>query len=83
MKNKITPIFITQVAYNGIKDQKLFLINEKLKDFSENNNFQLIKLDEIINMDLYDFYDEMHTTPNGSKKIADTIYPYLKKMLVN
>ena len=34
-------------------------------------------------MDLYDFYDEMHTTPNGSKKIADTIYPYLKKMLVN
>ena len=83
MKNKITPIFIKQVAYNGIKDQKLFLINEKLKDFSENNNFQLIKLDEIINMDLYDFYDEMHTTPNGSKKIADTIYPYLKKMLVN
>ena len=83
IKNNITPIFITQITFNGIKDQKLFLINEKLKDFSKNNGFQLIKLDEIINMSLYDFYDEMHTTPNGSKKIADTIYPYLKKMLLN
>jgi len=83
IKNNITPIFITQITFNGIKDQKLFLINEKLKDFSKNNGFQLIKLDEIINMGLYDFYDEMHTTPNGSKKIADAIYPYLKKMLLN
>ena len=83
IKNNITPIFITQITFNGIKDQKLFLINEKLKDFSKNNGFQLIKLDEIINMSLYDFYNKMHTTPNGSKKIADTIYPYLKKMLLN
>ena len=83
IKNKITPIFITQITFNGIKDQKLFWINEKLKDFSKNNGFQLIKLDEIINMSLYDFYDEMHTTPKGSKKIADAIYPYLKKMLLN
>ena len=58
IKNNITPIFITQITFNGIKDQKLFLINEKLKDFSKNNGFQLIKLDEIINMSLYDFYDE-------------------------
>ncbi len=83
IKNNITPIFITQITFNGIKDQKLFLINEKLKDFSKNNGFQLIKLDEIINVSLYDFYDEVHTTPNGSKKIADAIYPYLKKMLLN
>ena len=83
IKNNIKPIFITQISFNGIEDQKLFLINEKLKDFSKNNGYQLIKLDEIINMDLYDFYDEMHTTPKGSKKIADVIYPYLKKMLLN
>ena len=30
---------------------------------------------------LYDFYDSMHTTPKGSKKIAETIYPYLVKFL--
>ena len=83
IKNNIKPIFITQISFNGIEDQKLFLINEKLKDFSKNNGYQLIKLDEIINMDLYDFYDEMHTTPKGSKKIADVIYPFLKKMLLN
>ena len=81
MQNNITPIFITQISFDGIKDQKLFLINEKLKDFSKNNDFQIIKLDEIIKMDLYDFYDKIHTTPKGSKKIADVIYPYLKNIL--
>ncbi len=83
IKNNITPIFVTQITYDGIKDHRLFLINEKLKDFSKNNDFELIKLDEIIKMDLYDFYDEVHTTPKGSKKIANIIYPYLKKILVN
>ena len=82
-KDNIIPIFITQIKFDGIKDKKLFLINEKLKDFSEKNNFQLIKLDEIAKMNLYDFYDELHTTPKGTKKIADEIYPYLKKILVN
>ena len=82
-KNNITPIFITQITFEGMARQKLFLINEKLKDFSKNNDFEIIKLDEIIKMDLRDFYDEVHTTPRGSKKIADAIYPYLKRMLVN
>ena len=82
-KNNIIPIIITQIKFDGIKDKKLFLLNEKLKDFSEKNNFQLIKLDEIVKMNLYDFYDEIHTTPKGSQKIADELYPYLKKILVN
>jgi len=66
-----------------LKDQRLFFINEKIKEFSKNNNYQLINLDEIIEMGLNDFYDEVHTTPKGSKKIADAIYPYLKKILIN
>tara|TARA_B100000686_G_scaffold277076_1_gene296411 strand:- start:1401 stop:2414 length:1014 start_codon:yes stop_codon:yes gene_type:complete len=81
--NKFEPVIITQVAYNGLKDQRLFFINEKIKEFSKNNNYQLINLDEIIEMGLNDFYDEVHTTPKGSKKIADAIYPYLKKILIN
>ncbi len=28
-----------------------------------------------------DFYDPIHTTPQGSKKIAKLLYPYLKKFL--
>lgn len=79
--NNLIPIFITQVAYDGLRDQKLFLVNERLKKFSIHNNYHLIKLDEIIEMELDDFYDIMHTTPKGSKKIAETIYPYLVKFL--
>lgn len=79
--NNLIPIFITQVVYDGLRDQKLFLVNERLKKFSIHNNYHLIKLDEIIEMELYDFYDTTHTTPKGSKKIAETIYPYLVKFL--
>ena len=79
--NNLIPIFITQVVYDGLRDQKLFLVNERLKKFSIHNNYHLIKLDEIIEMELDDFYDTMHTTPKGSKKIAETIYPYLVKFL--
>lgn len=81
MKNDITPIFITQVLFDGLKDQRLFLFNEEIKKFSKKNNFLLIKLDELINMEKFDHYDYMHTTPQGSKKIADIIYPLLKKIL--
>ena len=81
--NNLIPIFITQVAYDGLSNQKLFLINESLKKFSKNKNYHLIKLDEIIEMELYDFYDNVHTTPKGSKKIAHTIYPLLKKIFTN
>jgi lysophospholipase L1-like esterase len=81
--NNLIPVFITQVAYDGLNNQKLFLINESLKKFSRNKNYHLIKLDEIIEMKLHDFYDNVHTTPKGSKKIANTIYPLLKKIFTN
>jgi len=80
--NKIKPIIITQVEFNGLNNKKLFLVNEKLKKFSIKNNFAIIKLDEIIKMEVNDFYDKVHTTPKGSKKIADTIYPFLKNILI-
>jgi lysophospholipase L1-like esterase len=75
------PIFITQLMYNGLKDSNLYFINEELKKFALDNNFDLIPLDEIIQMDLYDFYDQVHTTPKGSKKIAEAIFPYLTEYL--
>ena len=80
-KERIKPIIITQVEYNGLSNKKLFLVNEFLKKFSIENNIDIIKLDEIIKMELNDFYDKVHTTPSGSKRIADAIYPELKKIL--
>ena len=43
----------------------------------------LVPLDEIAEMSKGDFYDRIHTTPQGSKKIAKLIYPYLKNFLIS
>ena len=75
------PIFITQLKYDGLKDKELFLINNEIKDFAIQNNYFLIPLDEILEMNLNDFYDEVHTTPSGSKKIAKAIFPKLLNFL--
>ena len=76
-KNNFKPIFITQLKFDGLKDKKLFLVNNELKKYSETNNYFLIPLDEILNMEINDFYDTVHTTPQGSKRIADAIFPLL------
>ncbi len=79
----LNPIFITQIRYDGVSDFNLFLINEKLKEFCKKNNFDIIKLDEIINTtEKNDFYDEVHTTIAGSTKISEYIYPQLKEILI-
>ena len=82
-EQKITPIFITQVEFNGLEDETLFFVNESIKLLAEKNNYHIIKLDELVLMEADDFYDKVHTTPEGSKRIAETIYPYLKKILQN
>ena len=41
----------------------------------------MIRLDELVEMNEGDFYDTVHTTPQGSKRIAEIIYPNLKKKL--
>ena len=75
------PIFITQLKFDGLKDKELFLINNEIKDFAIQNNYFLISLDEILEMKINDFYDTVHTTPDGSKKIADAIFPKLLSFL--
>ena len=79
--NKIQPIFITQAMFNGLEDKRLFLINNELKKFALENNYFLIPLDEMIVFNKDDFFDPIHTTPKGSKKIADSIYPQLYNYL--
>ena len=73
----IKPIFINQLMYDGLKDKKLFLINNELKSFALENNYFFIPLDEILRMEQNDYFDTAHTTPQGSKRIADTIFPLL------
>ena len=81
-KFNIVPIFITQIEYNGIKNYNLYLINDELKKFCEENKFNIIKIDEkIIYLDKYSFYDGSHTLVKGSKKLAEYIYPDLLSIL--
>jgi hypothetical protein len=82
-KFQIKPIFINQLMYDGLKDEKLFLINGELKRFALDNNYYFIPLDEILTMEEYDYFDTAHTTPQGSKRIADKIFPLLLKFLEN
>ena len=76
-------IFITQVKYNGLKDEKLFLLNEMTKKFSEMNNIKIIKLDEIYNGEINDFYDPVHTSEQGSNKISNIIFTELTKIFLH
>ena len=57
------------------------MINETLKKIAKKNNINIIKLDEFAVMKRNDFYDKVHTTPQGSKRIANLIYPYLKEII--
>ncbi len=77
-KNKFTPIFITQIKFDGLSDRRLFLVNEEIKKFTRKNNYKIVPIDELITkMSPGDFYDEVHTTISGSKKIAEIIYKNL------
>ena len=76
-KFKIKPIFINQLMYDGLKDKKLFLVNNELKNFASENNYYFIALDEVLTMEQNDYFDTAHTTPQGSKRIADKIFPLL------
>jgi len=74
---EIKPIFINQLMYDGLKDKKLFLVNNELKSFALENDYFLIALDEILVMEQNDYFDTAHTTPQGSKRIVEKIFPLL------
>ena len=78
IKNKISPIFITQVTSSGNDNLLLYKINLETKKFAKKNNYIILKLDEEIELEPNDFYDHVHTNKKGSKKIANYIYFKIK-----
>jgi hypothetical protein len=74
------PIFITQTIsskhwlYTYLKE-----INSYTKMFCETKIVQCIYLDEHISLADDDFYDGIHTNPNGSKKIGVFLSSYFNK----
>ncbi len=74
-KYEIIPIFITQIGYDGLSNYNLYLINEKLKEFCKERNYNIIKLDEkIITIETKTFFDPIHTLIKGNKIITNNIY---------
>ena len=79
----IKPIFITQVHYDINGSKILHFLNETLKEFSKENNYDIIKLDELISSPLNNsFVDTAHTNKKGSKEISEILYPELKRILI-
>ena len=72
------PIFINQVQFNGQGNEIMYYTNYVMKEFFKKNNVRFIDIASVIELDIKDFYDQFHTKPSGSKKIAETIYPFLK-----
>ena len=78
IKYQIIPVFITQIAFDGLSNYNLYLINEKLKEFCKEKNYEIIKLDEkIISLEKKTFFDPIHTLIKGNKIISNNIYPDL------
>ncbi len=83
VETQVIPIFITQVRFDGVGKKTLFLVNETLKEFCRLRNYDIIKLDEIVeSFEINDFYDKIHTGIRGSEKISKIIYPELKNILI-
>ncbi len=75
------PIFINQLSDNGNYNKKLFILNYSLINHCKKRNYDCIDLaSQLVGEDDF-WWDGIHTTPKGSQKIADLIFPDLKKIL--
>ena len=86
-KIKATPIFITQKSFRGnLVDSTVVSIDEFdyhhteleiakiIINFCKKNNIFYIDLHNKIKFEYDDFYDLLHTTKKGTKKIAELIF---------
>ena len=75
------PIFINQEMAEASNSKELFIMNLSLIDHCKNKSYNCIDLAKnLVGVPQY-FWDGVHTTPLGSKKIADIIFPRLIKFL--
>lgn len=72
-------IFITQsVSSNHWIKKYLSIINNETINYCKNSNLICFDLSNELSLSDEDFYDGIHYTPSGSKKIAEYIYQKLK-----
>ena len=74
-------IFINQVTAYGANVKRHLALNKALNDHCKKNNYICIDIASNFKGEFEFWYDEVHTTPLGSKKISEAIYPKLKKIV--
>lgn len=77
-KNNINPLFITQTTATGFSIPILYYQNQITKNFVNENNYNIIKLDEELVVNWDHFIDNHHVNEKGSELIAN----YLEKKLL-
>lgn len=76
------PIFINQTTAYGAHIERHLILNYALNKHCIKNNYLCIDLAGDFDGKQDYWYDGVHTTPKGSKIIADKIYPELKDLIL-
>ncbi len=72
-KRNAVPIFINQVNFEGVRNERLFIINHSLIEYCMDKNLYCIDLADKFNGKFNYWFDDVHTTGEGSKLIAETL----------
>ena len=80
-KKNSTAVFINQVRNDGLKLEKLFILNHSLIEYCKDVNMHCINLAAKLNGKFNYWTDEWHTTGLGSKVIAETVIDDLIKII--
>ena len=80
-KKNSTAVFINQVKKDGLKLEKLFILNHSLIEYCKDVNMHCINLPAKLNGKFNYWADNWHTTGLGSKVIAETVIDDLIKII--
>ena len=77
------PIFVNQLTYEGNYNKKLFILNYSLINHCKKKKYFCIDMAKSLQGEKDFWWDGIHTTPKGSKVIADIIFSDLYKIIRN
>ncbi len=80
-KKNSTAVFINQVRNDGLKLEKLFILNHSLIEYCKDVSMHCINLAAKLNGKFNYWADNFHTTGLGSKVIAETVIDDLIKII--
>ena len=80
-KKNSTAVFINQVRNDGLKLEKLFILNHSLIEYCKDVSMHCINLPAKLNGKFNYWADNFHTTGLGSKVIAETVIDDLIKII--